>query len=199
MTAEWRPPEGFNILDTRNFNDFPQYEIPPYVLKFDFSSPVVLRGVSLDFMGWNIPECRTETLFSKIQISKNGWYDIYYDRSVGHMGMNKNLVLDFIKDMFLSTNDNMFITLFPQCPVHMVDIDRVGFLSIPGPDTIPVNNTTTCSPTCPQQQFPIFFSPERYWYLYATLFFMVILLMLSLLFMTLRPQPTYRLIVNKSL
>lgn len=75
IVTEWRPAEGFNLLDFRDFKNFPQYDIPPYVLKFRFSSmqkPLELVGIGIHLMGWNIPECRTDTLFSKIQISKNG-------------------------------------------------------------------------------------------------------------------------------
>lgn len=205
MSLEWKPSEGFNLLDTRNTQNFPQFSTPPYVLKFQFSDPVVFHALSLYVMGWNIPECRTDTLFSKVQVSKNGWDDLYYNKPA------KNLSdpLVFRNDMALTSKDTLFLTLFPLCPAHMVHVDRVVFLpptnTTPPPKPLPPataddQNNNAATPDYPTgnntESTNTFFS-ETYWYLYATVFVMVILLMLSLLFRALRPKATYRLVPHK--
>jgi len=202
ILTEWNPSDGFNILDYRDFRNFPQYETPPFVLKFRFSSikePVEYTGVGVDLMGWNIPECRTDTLFSKIQVSKNGFQDIYYNQPGGKMGEN-HLTLNFVKKMALkSSNDVLFISFFPLCPVNMVDIVRVVFLI--DADPIDVATKTTTKPpvlldeTKKLQQELLRPQPiDHFWYIYITIFVMILLLMISLLFMTIN-QRTKRYIV----
>ena len=197
ILTEWRPAEGFNILDFRDFQSFPQYGIPPYVLKFSFSSlqePLELTALAIHFMGWNIPECRTNTLFSKIQVSKNGFQDIYYNQPGWKAGEN-NMTFRFEKKLVLRTSDDVLvITFFPLCPVHMVDVDAIFFLT-----EGEVKNTTTPPPIIDDKKnkkpeedpLKLLNNPQpldHYWYIYATVFGMILLLLVSLLFTTIN-QP----------
>jgi len=199
ILTEWKSTEGFNILDFRDFKNFPQYGIPPYVLRFRFSSiqePMELMAVSIRFMGWNIPECQTDTLFSKIQVSKNGFQDIYYNQPGGKMGDNY-VILRFEKKLVLrSQEDVLIIALFPLCPVHMVDVDAILFLT-----DADVKPTTTPPPTMDtddkkeKDPLKLLTDPrplDHYWYLYATLFAMILLLLISLLFTTINQPKTSR-------
>lgn len=203
ILGEWKPADGFNLLDFRDFQSFPQYGIPPYVLKFRFPTiedPLELSGVAIHFMGWNIPECRTTTLFSKIQISKNGFQDIYYSQSGGRMGENQ-MVFRFDKKMMLRTADDVFVlSFFPLCPVHMVDVDSIIFLteldirmSTPPPTMEPKKKTAKEDP------LQLLNNPrplDHYWYIYATIFGMILLLLISLLFATInQPQKSRHYIV----
>ena len=197
ILTDWRPVEGFNILDFRDFQSFPQYGIPPYVLKFSFSSlqePLELTALAIHFMGWNIPECRTNTLFSKIQVSKNGFQDIYYNQPGWKAGEN-NMTFRFEKKLVLRTSDDVLvITFFPLCPVHMVDVDAIFFLT-----EGEVKNTTTPPPIIDDKKnkkpeedpLKLLNNPQpldHYWYIYATVFGMILLLLVSLLFTTIN-QP----------
>lgn len=204
ILTEWRSGEGFNILDFRDFKNFPQYGIPPYVLKFRFSDiqePMELVAVAIRFMGWNIHECQTDTLFSKIQVSKNGFQDIYYNQPGGKMGDNY-LTFRFEKKLVLrSPEDVLLITFFPLCPVHMVDMDTILFLTDtvvktttppPNVDTVDKKKNTEDPMTLLMDPHP----PDHYWYLYATLFVMILLLLISLLFTTInQPKISRRYIV----
>lgn len=194
MTTEWKPPEGFNILDYRDFKNFPQYDTPPYVLKFrfpDIHGSVVFYGVSADLMGWNLPGCKTDTLFSRVCISKNGFEDVYYDKPMGKVGVGYDMIMDLDKDMTMTADDVVYISMFPLCPAHMVDVGRVGFLS-----TTTTDGTDATPKPQKQPSTPSSATLDHYWYIYITLFVMVVLLMLSLLFMTMRPQPKYRLVYH---
>lgn len=189
ILTEWKPREGFNILDFRDFQTFPQYDPAPYVMKFGFtgiSNPLQLKGVSIDFSGWNIPECQSDTLFSRILISKNGFQDIYYNQPGGTMGQNHN-VIQFKKNMVLRSNDLLIITFFPLCPVHMVDLDKIVFLTVlPAPKTTDPPAIINDNPT-PVKPVSIISAvqPARdYWYIYATIAGMIMLLLLSILFIT---------------
>lgn len=184
MTTEWKP-EGFNILDYRDFSQ----DDTPYVLRFRFPRPVVFYSIRLDVVGWNLPECKTNILFSKINISKNGFDNVYYSSPGGNPGRMNNMKIDLNRDLVATLDDVVYITLFPACPIHMVDVDRIVFL--------PHTTTTTPPPTRQEEQKPFVQPPsmttlDHYWYIYITVFVMVVLLMLSLLFMTIRPQqPLY--------
>lgn len=197
IMTEWRPAEGFNIIDFRDFQSFPQYGIPPYVLKFRFSSlqePLELTALAIHFMGWNIPECRTSTLFSKIQVFKNGFHDIYYNQPGGKAGEN-NMTFRFEKKLVLRTSDDVLvIAFFPLCPVHMVDVDAILFLT-----EGEVKNTTTPPPIIDDKKnkkpeedpLKLLNNPQpldHYWYIYATVCGMILLLLVSLLFTTIN-QP----------
>ena len=205
ILAEWRPAEGFNILDFRDYQSFPQYGIPPYVLKFRFSSlqePFELSAVGIHFMGWNIPECGTNTLFSKIQVSKNGFQDIYYNQPGGKMGEN-TMTFQFEKKLVLRTSDDVLvIALFPLCPVHMVDVDAIFFLT-----DADVKTSTTPPPkiiddkkkNMTDDPLKLLTNPQpldHYWYIYATVFGMILLLLVSLLFTTInQPKKSRHFIV----
>lgn len=197
----WTPDKGFNILDFRDLENFPQYYTPPYVLKFNFTNTMVLEAIVVDFMGWNIPECGSNTLFSKIQISKNGFEDIYYNKPGGKMGEN-NMTFKLENKMILSSpKDVLLVSFFPLCPVHMMDIGRIIFIDATTPRNTP---TTTTPPTSGQQSttndpLNILLNPkplDPYWYLYATLFSMVILLLLSLLFMSMKSKKKHYIILR---
>jgi len=204
ILTEWAPNEGFNILDYRDFINFPQYENPPFILKFRFSmiqNPIEYTGIGVDLMGWNIPECQTDTLFSKIQVSKNGFQDIYYNQPGGKMGEN-HLTLNFKKNMVLkSPNDVLFISFFPLCPVHMVDIARVVFLVDAVVDPIEII-PTTIPPVVLEEKKKLqqeLFNPQpmdHFWYIYATIFVMILLLMISLLFMTINQRKKRYIIIR---
>lgn len=188
ILTEWKPSEGFNILDFRDSMTFPQYDPAPYVMKFGFSgiaNPLQLKGVSIDFSGWNIPECQSDTLFSRILISKNGFQDIYYNQPGGTMGQNHSII-QFRKTMVLRPNDMLVITFFPLCPVHMVDLDKIVFLTVlPVPKTTDPPATKKDNPPIHSVSIINAVEPIRdYWYIYATIAGMIILLLLSLLFMT---------------
>lgn len=203
ILTEWKPMEGFNILDFRDFKDFPLYDTPPYILKFRFSSiqePLELKGLGIDLMGWNIPECQTETLFSKIQVSKNNFQDVYYNQSGGKMGENR-LVLRFEKTMVLrSPNDILMVAFFPLCPVHMVDVGKVEFLTITDTTTKPPVLDDKKDNTKEKEEILSRLTDPRplghFWYIYATLFVMVLLLMICLLFMTINQKKKYYLVVR---
>jgi hypothetical protein len=203
MIVEWRPTDSFNILDFRDFQSFPQYGIPPYVLKFRFSSlqePLEIAALTIHFMGWNIPECRTDTLFSKVQVSKNGFQDIYYNQPGGKTGEN-NVVFQFEKKLVLRTPDDVLVVaFFPLCPVHMVDVDAIFFLteenvrnitSTPPPAIIINDNNNDNNEKTKQNPIKLITNPQpfdHYWYIYATIFGMILLLLISLLFITIN-QP----------
>lgn len=197
ILAEWRSAEGFNILDFRDFQTFPQYGTPPYVLKFRFSSlqePVELAALAIHFMGWNIPECRTNTLFSKIQISKNGFQDIYYNQPGGKTGEN-NIVFRFEKKLVLRTSDDvLMIVFFPLCPVHMVDVDSIFFLTegeVQNTTPPPIIDDDNKKKKMADDPLKTLTNPQpldHYWYIYATVFGMILLLLISLLFSTIN-QP----------
>jgi len=211
ILAEWRPAEGFNILDFRDFQGFPQYGMPPYVFKFRFSSiqePLELVALGIHFMGWNIPECRTNTLFSKIQVSKNGFQDIYYNQPGGKTGEN-NMVFRFEKKLVLRTADDVLvIAFFPLCPVHMVDVDAIFFLTeeevkntTPPPVII---NDDDKKKKITDDPLKLLTDPrplDHYWYIYATVFGMILLLLVSLLFSTInqpkKSRPQYIVIRPK--
>ena len=200
IMAEWRPAEGFNILDFRDFQSFPQRGIAPYVFKFRFSSleePLDLAALAIHFMGWNIPECHTNTLFSKIQVSKNGFQDIYYNQPGGKTGEN-NIVFRFEKKLVLRTADDVLvIAFFPLCPVHMVDVDAIFFLT-----EEKVKNTTPPPVIINDEKKPVTDDPltllsnpqppGHYWYIYATVFGMILLLLISLLFTTINQSKKSR-------
>lgn len=197
LIGEWIPTEKFNILDVRDFQNFPQYDTPPYVLRFNFSNiqePIDFYGILIDMMGWNLPECRTDLLFSKIQVSKNGFQDIYYDKKGGTIGSRNNLFLKFDKIMkMISSRDVMFVTLFPMCSIHMITIEKVGFLSLSVIKKIPITQETTI--TNDNDNNNKLLKPTSlsdYWYLYTTLFIMILFLMISLLFMVINYQPQKR-------
>jgi hypothetical protein len=193
IVGEWKPLETFNILDVRDFQNFPYYETPPYVLRFNFTNiPVEFSGIVMDVMGWNIPECHTDVLFSRIQVSKNGFQDVYYSQP---SLLNNHLVLQFNHKMKIHTpQDVMVISLFPMCPIHMVTLERIGFLSSSSSKTIVDNKkeqeeTTKKSqpPTPLLEEDPTLLKPttffSHYWYLYTTVLIMILLFMMTLLFM----------------
>lgn len=188
VLREWQPPETFNLLDYRDFQHFPLYDTPPYVLKFNFfniTDPIVINSIITDIRGWNIPECGTEQMLSKITISKNGFDDVYYNNTPS------SSVLDLNKDLLLaSPKDVIYIVLFPLCPVHMMDINQIIFLT-PATTTAvkETDNLNTSSTKPPSPPLPPLPSKENdpYWYLHLTLLIMVLLLLLSLLFSFFRP------------
>lgn len=195
IITEWTPFDGFNIMDFRDFQSFPQLENPPFVFKFRFSSiqePLVLKGVVIDMTGWNIPECKTKTLFSKIQVSKNGFQDVYLNKSGGKSGKN-HLTLPFDRDMkLLSPQDVLLMSLFPMCPVSMVDVERILFLtdggSNPTPKPTPPPDIIDNDDAEDTNKPPPF---NKYWYIYATIFGMIVMLLLSVLLTAMR-QPRTR-------
>lgn len=190
IVGEWKPLETFNILDVRDFQNFPYYETPPYVLRFNFTNiPVEFSGIVMDVMGWNIPECHTDILFSRVQVSKNGFQDVYYSQPI--FSNNHHLVLQFNRKMKIQMHqDVMVISLFPLCPIHMVTLERIGFLSSSSSKTIVDNKkeqeeikkpSTPLLEEDPTLLKPTTFSP--YWYMYTTVFIMILLFMITLLFM----------------
>lgn len=203
VLSEWRPTQGFNLQNFRDFKNFPQYDITPYILKFRFSdiqTEWILSSVAIHFMGWNIPECRTNTLFSKIMVSKNGFQDIYYNQPSGSMGENFK-TLRFDKEMVLrSPEDMLIISFFPLCPAHMVDVDAILFLtnaegggSTPPPSL--VNNQKTESIDLSS----LLANPQpydHYWYIYATVFAMVLMLLVTMLFSTIN-QPKKYIVIRR--
>jgi hypothetical protein len=202
--TEWTPEDSFNILDFRDFKNFPQYENPPYVLKFRFSSiqaPLEIKGIVIDFMGWNIPECQTRTLFSKIQVSKNGFQDIYYNQPGGEIGRN-HMTLQFEKNMVLRyPKDVLLISFFPLCPVHMVDIEKIVFLTSGGgtpssPTTQPPDIIDNGGKN--DNPIKVLTIDNQYWYIYATIFVMLLLLLLSLLFTTMSQSKKTNYIVIRT-
>ena len=217
MTTVFTPPEGFNILDYRNFKDYPDF--PPYVLRFQFSSNVVIVRITMVVMGWNLPECKTDNLFSRIVVSKNGMQDVYYDRPGGRAGLDR---IDFALEKKLTTtspNDEVMISFFPVCPVHMIDIDQIEFKSshttTPTTTTPPPQkkNNPSPSPTDnpatnnqeqqkqeenknnPETETTFLQSSQPYWYIYSTIGVMIVLLMMSLLFRSLHIRPSCRKMV----
>lgn len=200
IVGEWKPTDDFNILDVRDFQNFPQYDTPPYVLRFNFTSmPVEFYGILLELMGWNIPECQTSLLFSKIQVSKNGFHDVYYSKQGGVMGKNNKLTLKFDRNMkIVSLNDVMFITLFPFCPVHMISIERIGFMSN---TTLIVKPPPVIEKEEKKDDNPILLKPSTlsdYWYIYVTLVIMILFLMISLLFMVMKTSTKKKYILVRA-
>lgn len=208
MSIVFTPPEAFNILDYRDFRNYPEY--PPYVLRFRFSANVVIVRLSMIVMGWNLPECRNDNLFSRIVVSKNGMQDVYYDRPGGRAGLDR---IDFALEKKLTTtspNDEILISFFPVCPVHMIDIDRIDFQSsyIPTPTPAPQNkNPETNKPqqddnnteTNNQQQnnddnnnTETILHP--YWYIYITIGVMIVMFMMSILFRSLHLRPCDKMV-----
>lgn len=198
------PPEGFNLLDYRDFTIDP--DLPPYVLRFKFSENIVVKRIVIIAMGWNLPECNTDNLFSKIVVSKNGMQDVYYNRPGGRAGIDR---LDFSLQRTLTTtspNDEISISFFPQCPVHMLDVDQIEFLSSSDSSSVSLPPTTTPTPssindednvdttTIPkrkqqqsQQQSQIQTAKisQEYWYLYVSIAVLILILMISILSLTL--------------
>lgn len=197
IIGEWKPEERFNILDVRDFKTFPQYDPPPYVFKFNFSNthePIEIHGIVMDILGWNIPECRTNVLFSKIQVSKNGYNDIYYNKKEGSINSN-NLTLNFDRNMVISSlNDVLVISLFPLCRIHMIYIERIAFLSISAMKKLPENSGSNIDEN-EYQKHPLFSYHDPYWYLYATLVVMILFLLISLLFMVINNKQKRHYIV----
>lgn len=206
MSIVFTPPEGFNLLDYRDFRNYPDY--PPYVLRFQFSSNVVIVRLSMIVMGWNLPECRMENLFSRIVVSKNGMQDIYYDRPGGRAGLDR---IDFALEKKLTTtspNDEVLISFFPVCPVHMIDIDRIEFqsshmtttTSTPPPQNKnpetnkeqQENNPETNDPQKDDNNTEKMFHP--YWYIYITIGVMIVMFMMSILFRSLRLRPCAKMV-----
>lgn len=204
MTILFTPPEGFNLVDYRDFTIDP--DLPPYVLRFKFSENIIVKRIVVIAMGWNLPECNTDDLFSKIVVSKNGMQDVYYNRPGGRAGIDR---LDFSLARTLTTtspNDEISIAFFPICPVHMIDIDQIQFLSssdtsstsLPpttSPMTTPtpssfndednLETTTTKRKIQKQTQFQTTNISQEYWYLYATVAVLILILMISILSLTL--------------
>lgn len=198
------PPEGFNLLDYRDFTI--DADLPPYVLRFKFSENIVVKRIVIIAMGWNLPECNTDNLFSKIVVSKNGMQDVYYNRPGGRAGIDR---LDFVLQRTLTTtssNDEISISFFPQCPVHMIDVDQIEFLSSSDDNSVSLPPTTTPTPSSindednvdtttipkrkqqqPQQQTQIQTAKisQEYWYLYVSLAVLILILMISILSLTL--------------
>lgn len=187
---EWRPMDDFNMLDTRDFKDYPLYDTPPYVLKFKFSNveKLVLRGLVIDIMGWNLAECQTNILFSKIDITKNNT-ELYSTYTGGTVGKN-NLVFGFVSDMVLQPNDIIYITFFPMCSVHMVDIERVVFIV-----TASTSNNKK-KPHNPPKPNPIVVKPPTndYWYIYVIFACLFSILFLSIL-LTMMHQKKKQIVV----
>lgn len=197
MTTEFVPEEGFNILDFRDFQNFPQFETPPFVLKFTFSENVEWSALSIDLMGWNLPECQTDVLLTKVIVSKNGWNDIYYSGKF-------QATLSLERPLLLTPQDTMFLTLFPMCPVNMMDIRQIVFLkdnnnllmtttSLPPSPTL-ATSTSPPSPSSLKKEnlrktmapLPSYF--QEYWYIYATLLLMLLFFLISILFMVFRQK-----------
>lgn len=195
IVGEWKPLETFNLLDVRDFQNFPYYETPPYVLRFNFINiPVEFSGIVMDVMGWNIPECHTGVLFSRIIVSKNGFQDVYYSQPTPQ---NNHLVLQFNHKMQIQTpQDVMVISLFPLCPIHMVTLEKIEFLSSSSSTNIKTivekkaQEQQTDNPKKPWTSLeddPTLLKPttifSHYWYLYTTVLIMILLFMMTLLFM----------------
>lgn len=197
VLTEWRPTEGFNLQNFRDFQNFPQYDIAPYILKFRFSDKQEYRltALAIHFMGWNIPECRSNTLFSRVMVSKNGFQDIYYNQPCGHMGENFQ-TLRLEKELVLrSPEDILIISFFPLCPAHMVDVDAILFLTgADGPATPPPSLVSKEKEKETLDLSSLLHNPQpydHYWYIYATVFVMVLLLLVSLLFATINKPKKY--------
>lgn len=135
MSIEWIPEPGFNIVDYRNNNDFPQSFVPPYILTFQFSKPIVFKSVRPVFLGWNTPGCGTQTLFMRIQVAKNKISNLYYDREGD---ADNQSTLTFTKNMELTPNDTLLVVLFPTCPAHMITISQLVFIPPPTTSKPPV-------------------------------------------------------------
>lgn len=211
MTIAFTPPEGFNLLDYRDFSNYPDF--PPYVLRFKFSSNVVIVRMTIVVMGWNLPECKTDDLFTRIVVSKNGMHDVYYDRPGGRAGLDR---IDFSLEKKLTTtspDDEIIISFFPVCPVHMIDIDRIEFLSsfstIPPSTTTPPphnkekegqqsqddkdensDNQKTNEEQEENKTQTFFQKSQPYWYIYTTIGVMIVLFMMSILFRSLHLRPS---------
>lgn len=181
VLTEWLPQDTFNLLDYRDFEHFPQYDTPPYVLKFNFTKiedPLVINTIVTDIRGWNIPECQTQQLLSKIIISKNGFDDIYYNNTP------TSSTLDLDRKLILaSTKDIIYIVMYPVCPIHMMDVNQIIFLT-PTEDDDPhkKDDTATKKPKPQLPPLPTKENDDNYWYLYATLLLMILFLFITLLF-----------------
>lgn len=180
VLIEWQPPETFNLLDYRDLQNFPQYDPAPYVLKFNFlkiEDPLVINAIVTDIRGWNIPECQTQQLLSRVTISKNGFEDVYYNKTP------TSSILDLDRTLVLaSTKDVIYIVLYPLCPVHMMDVNQIVFLTptvkdTPTTDHVVNKNTKPVLPPLPTKD-----NDDKYWYLYATLLIMILFIFITFLF-----------------